>query len=101
MKWKEIKEKYPKSYNKSQPVSNGRWFRYLYDFFDENEIYVEVGVYSEYNNKGEMEFIWAINELIVGCINELANGDSVIHKIRTEAETAAFTKAFEILEGKL
>ena len=80
MNWEEIKEKYPKAYNKSQPVSNGRWFRYLYDFFDENGIYIELVRVCDF---------W----YYLGCLKA--------HDTRTEAEEGAFIEAFKMLERKL
>lgn len=126
MNWKEIKEKYPKVWNeliqfkdefgrvfvylyyryelciKEDYCSNDFHLRELYDFFDENEIYITItadyyGINEyhplEYSGDKEDVYYW-IN---VNWVHE----DNVEYKTRTEAEESAFEKAFEILEQKL
>jgi len=104
--WKEIKEKYPKSFWKfhkrsgRHPYINdlnilGYGFfgkhieindRDLFDFFDEQEIYVNIR-----NTMLKYVWCWSINYSV----------EEITAKSRQEAETVGFTKAFEILEEKL
>ena len=118
--WKDIKEKYPKAFksfyewfwvgfNDPQFTSNGalkliqtgdKWFseaeinfsdtcelRKFYDFFDEQGIIIEIMWY----HKDFRMNVWYNKEVkFAGHLNS-----------RQEAEEAAFTKAFEILEKKL
>lgn len=69
--------------------------RLLYDFFDKNEIYVEISIDKTleakycYEISTEQEFEW-------NC-----SGYSDLFYTRTEAEEEAFTKAFEILNDLL
>ena len=126
MNWKEIKDRCPKAINVFETfyVDKFHWNnfdydidlcaymnhelleyyyedRFLYDFFDENEIAICINpdYYSsmEYHpskyKDGDYIYYW-IN---VGFKWE----DDIEYKTRTEAEQAAFTKAFEILESKL
>ena len=102
MNWNEIKQKYPKAeedfakwyfqnfdkqvewvLNKSVAVFD----RTLFDFFDEQVIYISIGAFMVFGiriyDKGATIF---------------ADSD---YKTRTEAEEKAFEKAFEILENKL
>ena len=123
MNWKEIKEKYPKAltrllnwFSEEEIDLNGVslhsdgldlhynhinhagsiYFRDLYDFFDVNEMFIEVGVYT----REKFEFIWDIQEMKNNELLEVANGNKNINKDRLKAEQAAFTKAFELLENK-
>lgn len=66
--------------------------RDLYDFFDEQGIYIAI----EYDN-WEYDFIWYVY------INETGDykAPETRIKARPQAETAAFTKAFEILNERL
>jgi len=97
MNWEEIKEKYPKAWNNlveydwkaiyikadlefpSIP-SQGYNNRDLYDFFDANQIYIELVRASDW---------W----YYLGCLKA--------HDTRTEAEEGAFIEAFKMLERKL
>ena len=93
MNWTEIKEKYPKAWN---VLLNSKHYHYgnsrcLYDFFDEQGIYV--GIISSPNRYACTIFISASGEKMS------QSKDIEIGSTRSEAETAAFTKAFEILEG--
>ena len=120
MNWKESKEKYPKAmdilyntlsiddeYTSETFGVRTRWDqfytdylqpcegiglddRYLYDFFDENEIWIDI------DHEFGTDWTFTIDNGGNG-----HDGDGTIYKTRTEAETAAFTKAFEIFEEKL
>ena len=105
MNWTEIKEKYPKAYDSLlewEPIIDiSVWIyfkdRNLYDFFDEQELIIEIGV--EYGKDCEdYWFEWFINLKGTGGADYLGHK---CYKSRSEAEQAAFTKAFEILEEKL
>ena len=61
--------------------------RLLFDFFDENEIFIQINIFG----KGE-SFLYSINE---DDINNLG------FPTRKEAEYAAITSAFELLEKTL
>jgi hypothetical protein len=105
MNWQKIKEDCPKVLQKllddknwvmqeHTVCYNHEWdsfvsIRDLYDFFDEQDIVIVINYYSE---TGAF-----IAEIWVGGNNEL----DAPFKSRTEAETQAFIKAFEILENKL
>ena len=122
MNWKEISEKFPEAFKTffkwywadnriafdgdslyfSQTIDDKSYaessisfkdilrIRVFYDFFDENEIWINV-VHRDFGNLISVKpFMWKINQ-------EYSEGYST----RAEAETAAFTKAFEILENKL
>ena len=93
MNWKEIKNKHPKSFKvlndwegiKADPN------RFLYDFFDEQEIYV-------FPLRGERHF----NGIGFGYeIQAEKRHRQHGFKSRSEAEEQAFLKAFEILENNL
>jgi hypothetical protein len=111
MNWKEIKEKYPKALQKA--IETGEWFidndgnvrscgnglRVLYDFFDENNITIIIG-------RGLSRYItnlpdspWWFN-IEYGKYAYIQDPTEVFNE-RKEAESAAFEKAFEILENKL
>lgn len=96
MNWKEIKDKYPKSYAKwfnftatdaaEKALQTQNHFYYsgiLYAFFDYYGIYLSI----EYGSNG---FWYTIYEQLIGYYNS-----------RTEAEEVAFAEAFEILENNL
>jgi hypothetical protein len=120
MNWKEIKEKYPKAWKLARgwhfekenvhihdnPIGRemGMYIlfrnpRRLYDFFDENEIFIGINpVYmgADMGNKrsekpSSWEYMITTKDNAVG---RKRNGRSVV-------ETEAFTKAFEILEQQL
>lgn len=98
MNWNEIDNKYPKAYKEF-----GNWIdkdgydtdRDLYDFFDEQGIYIHI-----YNTR-ILAWYWEIEEYRNG---RLYNEDiecPISYKSRKEAEEQAFLKAFFILEEKL
>lgn len=112
MDWKKISKKYPKAFEAfSDWKFNGRKdltpfmymalikdVRILYDFFDENEIWITINAdnikdydYPGSIKKGEIYFWININWIYE---------DDIKYLTRTEAEEAAFNKAFEILEQK-
>ena len=111
MNWKEIKEKYPKAYglltkNGEYSIQSGCLFlwvehiayhyelRDLYDFFDEQGIYISIKIGSDFRHFDysiHLKNIWKAD----------SHGDSIRKTTRTEAETEAFTKAFEILEDSI
>ncbi len=120
MNWKEIKEKHPKAfallikwlactvevkieddelvtYLPVTPVHRitkreTMPLRRLYDFFDEQEIYIDVN----YNRENRLRFAYAIHLPEQG---KIINSPDEVPE-RTEMETAAFTKSFELLEFK-
>ena len=111
MNWIEIKEKYPRAFNnwfeyefnKAKGYKQRHFFsdrlrskyselRNLYDFFDDNNIMIEV--YMTMWSKTEWESDIYFDEHQFPSIVEK-------HISRTECESAAFTKAFELLESKL
>ena len=94
MNLKLVKEKYPKAYqmaelwllNKKAVINiDSTFFRHLYDFFDEQGIYIGTGYYAD----PPTYYFCSINNSFCG------SGAT-----RTEAEEQAFIKAFEILEDK-
>lgn len=101
MDWKHIKSKYPEAYYKYgvwadnemildyfAPDINKVNLRHLYDFFDENEIYISI------LHRDSLKTIPPYQWKIRGDISEGYHSRSL-------AEEVAFTKAFEILEEKL
>ena len=108
MNWKEIEEKCPNGFGKLDVFSNSTGVnhdRMLYDFFDENEIWVSMELEVQYTREVDTDdrnphyvpegFYYSIND------NSYLLAGGGVFKSRTEAETAAFTKAFKILEEKL
>ena len=109
MNWNKIKEKYPKAWGLligfigENHIESFQYltilFRpFLYDFFDEQGIYINVNWrnYYDTNHNHRTFFDWEVyTEDISGYSSE------VEEPTRTEAEEKAFEKAFEILEGKL
>lgn len=105
MDWNEIKENHPKSYQVWQQwlklhCSSDYWdnfwkelndidVRVLYDFFDEQGIYVIIN-----HSPADKEFFYTIDINMV-CI------DGDYYKTRTKAEEQAFLKAFKILEDRI
>ena len=94
MNWNNIKEKYPKARELLSKYLSGRaeycfeWnTRALYDFFDEQGIYISL-------HHLEDEFVYEIED------GKDLNSSGEYESTRTEAETRAFEKAFEILENK-
>jgi len=98
MNWEEIKEKYPKAlelleqWGNFPAVLSRQKNRLLYEFFDENKILIGIDVYRD-SHDGDI--VWFDPE-IFGVTNNIGT-----YHIRTKAEKAAFTKAFEILEKRL
>lgn len=97
MNWNKIKEKCPKGYEKYalwqnyQKIAPQKTFfiRDLYDFFDEQGIYIEI----RFNI-----FRQGFGFYIIGKWKPVLFSN---YNTRTEAEEKAFEKAFEILEDKL
>ena len=90
-----IKEKYPKAeeladnWGDTHTIDWRQSDRWLYDFFDEQGIYVIIN-----RSPADNEFFWSID-----IDKDFCDGDYT--NTRTEAEEQAFIKAFEILEDKL
>jgi len=116
MNYKEISEKYPKAYNllvKNRESVYGieyqgdGWYhtRDLYDFFDENEIWISIELEVQYTREEDEDgnnphyvpegFYYTIHN------NSYHLGTGGEFPTRTEAEEAAFTKALSLLEDKL
>lgn len=115
MNWIEIKQKFPKAFDvfkskypdgrnisaeklaHSLDYAGGYNLRNLYDFFDENEIIIEIrySVFIFEKRRNDFDFLIYIKDL-KDCqsIGERVN-------FRKEAETAAFEKSFEILEKSI
>lgn len=72
--------------------------RFLYEYFDPQKIYVFV---SASRIVGEFDTDWEGTEVAWHTTIPGEMGESDIYKTRQEAETAAFTRAFQILEEKL
>ena len=124
MNWKEINKKYPKAFDlffewfKGDPkagVTKKEFLevndivimygnlRELYDFFDEQGMYVNVRADSIF---GQGEYVnlwmWEITTTKEGYVGILEHGNLHLSDFsRTEIEEIAFEKAFEILEEKL
>ncbi len=110
MNWNKIKEKYPKAQKqfKKWVNKNVAWYdgfcwdeqygdfpeRELYDFFDEQGIYIAVDIY--YSGGDGLRFL-AYNFQV----KDMDIDFEVNESTRTLAEEKAFEKAFEILEDKL
>lgn len=111
MKWNKIKEDYPKAiallwkWGNHPAVVSRQKHRLLYDFFDEQEIYITIELEVQYTREIDEDgdnphyvpdgFSFDIHDKIKSLV---AGG---VYKTRTESEEEAFTKAFEILEEKL
>ncbi len=119
MDWNKIKEKYPKAFNKM--LQGQCWFselddydtlqispkeepdllineRDLYDFFDEQGIYINICTHkSIYDEPDKFTISWY--DIFLNKAENIAHDGN--YYSRTEAEEKAFEKAFEILEGKL
>lgn len=102
MNWNRIRNKYPKahelydSWHMDIYRNRGRDYisyedRDLYDFFDENHIYITLEGYllASYIVNKEGSRLWAEDPLTIS------------YKSRSQAESSAFEKAFEILEERL
>ena len=96
MNWEKIQEKYPKafSYLKETSHYDVKETRRLYDFFDKNDIFIEISI-----DKVDRWFYDIFGCYDSGNIFKIAENSKYL--IRSNAETAAFEKAFEILEQKL
>lgn len=104
MNWKKIKDKYPKAFKEGQDwwVAHAEKYepaflfnignRFLYDFFDEQGIYIEACVPLS-GDEGINAFGWMIYPR--GVLSDFE------YKTRIEAEEQAFLKAFELLEQRL
>ena len=123
MNWKQIKKDCPKAYdalNKSNYApfydyikKNGEteyielWIRELYEFFDENGIYVEIQLDHTLEIKYApfvwWDVIWDGSMPIEDLYTEEKNWwqDEFLYRTRIQAEAAAFIKSFEILENNL
>ena len=66
--------------------------RMLFDVFDDNEIYIQIGV----NRDSNLYFQYKINDFLIGNFFR-----DLKYKTRKEAELFAIEAAFEILENKL
>ena len=102
MNWNRIKEASPKAVNllRNTAYYDLREPRRLYDFFDENEIYVSVN--PDHDGNWEYRTRPIDNDKVYFWINvNWVYEDDVEYKTRYEAEEAVFTKAFEMLEEKL
>ena len=86
MDWEKIKKEYPKAYNKFNKCFNGEPFETsdIYSFFDEQKIFIGIMRVGDY-------FFYSTSE-------EFSIGG---FKSRTKAETAAFTKSFDLLEQQI
>jgi len=120
MNWKEIKEKYPKGWNKLVGFVRTRlgiiwndeyniWtvyddimsyslFRDLYSFFDEQGIYITLGFDIDLGTEICSFDEWAYD---IGTQFGLSAISEYDHATRKEAEEQAFMEAFEILEEQL
>ena len=103
-----IKEEYPKAWEEYldhsglrkswHPFDDPKWYRQLFDFFDENEIAVEIGV----DLTLEAKYCYRTSYLKDGeWINSGIGVWSDLYYTRAEAEQYAFLAAFIVLERKL
>ena len=96
MNWKIIKEKYPKAhkylFDHCKVAIDIDKSRFLYDFFDEQDIYIMMILEWDFDNKKRWDFWIDYVEKRI---------DSGLYDTRTEAEEQAFLRAFKILEDKL
>ena len=103
MNWNKIKEKYPKAEKILQEWLSGRYdwnTRDLYDFFDEQGIYISIMYTYYWNSLDESDHYHFDWEIMFDTDDKIISAE-VEEPTRTEAETIAFEKAFEILENKL
>lgn len=99
MNWTQVRCKYPKAWDKCRyyflpNIQHPENIRDLYDFFDANEIYVEIFYYYDVIP----EWHWCID--LKNENNYKENREPIVTN-RTEAEEKAFECAFKILENKL
>jgi len=103
-----IKESYPKSWELFlfysglrkawHPFDDPKWYRQLFDFFDEQNVVVEIGV----DLTLEAKYCYQVYYLKDGeWINNGLGIWSDLYYTRQEAEESAFMKAFEIIEKML
>ena len=103
LQYHEIQSKYPKAWAKARrwqidkgPTFTGGSPRWLFDFFDQQGILTEI----RYLRSAEFfPTVWAYHEGVDKLIPHGIDLDA--STTRQEAESAAFTKAFELLEEKL
>jgi len=105
MDWKQIQEQYPKSIGiLSKGSQSGVWVlkymsdaRLLYDFFDSQEIFVEIQVDADTNDDHQkyLDFSYRIETYDF----RITHGEDF--NSRTQAEERAFLEAFVILERRL
>lgn len=115
MNWKEIKDECPKAWECLRIWHNDNcgfidhpdvwemgmldedWeLRHLYDFFDDNNVNIQISVKCALDNScWYLAYIWCNND---GCDLDKHLRDKAT---RREAEQAAFERAFELLEEKL
>ncbi len=96
---------HPSVWADSSPLD--KWeIRHLYDFFDENHIFITIELEVQYtreidedgtNPHYEPDGFW----YLIHDTHQLAASGMKVYKLRTEAEVDAFTDAFKILENKL
>ena len=117
MNWNLIKEKYPKAYGlltKSYSrfhLEHGFYIRLLYDFFDEQGIYIDISPTLDYKEsiiKNTPHKLLFNSEVYTRHERDGQNKPFLYEETfgsfwdtRTEAEEKAFEKAFEILEERL
>ena len=111
MNWKEIKEKYPKAYILCEKeMTDGSYIepfyetvnwndRNLYDFFDKQGIYVNIS--SDCGKFFYMLYEYHEKPFKDETVLDIGMDEDKQFEIREEAETAAFIKAFEILEKNI
>ena len=122
MKWEDIKKNNPNAWSKlcshrGWPIPEGISYyelsdifegkRLLYDFFDDNHIYIDISLEIQYTREIDEDdrnphyvpegFYYAINDDSYF----LCGGGGQLFKTRKEAEEDSFTAAFELLEKKL
>lgn len=108
MNWTEIEKKYPKAhslcwdyFSETEAPYGEEPFRELYDFFDKERVLVEV-FHIRALKGGREVYLWGCYVWFGGiCKSEDGTANHGDYMTRTEAETVAFEKAFEILEQKL
>jgi len=99
--WRQIENKYPKAYALWMQFDSPEakicvTYRDLYDFFDEQGIYVAITTLLKPHTDDSTRFFeWDID------IEYETFMDYELYNTRQEAEEAAFLQAFEILEEKL
>ena len=99
MNWKKIEKKYPLAYDmfidyhlKKIVFKAALHIWYLYDFFDEQKIYIDM----DYTADG-----WQDDPRFQGCIYGAPVIFSKPYPSRRKAEKVIFKKAFKVLEERL